>query len=479
MSRLEWPAWVSVIGVVGFLGALSVPLINLSVPPIQIQPEALTGKTKSFQEASLIFQNSCLDCHSAKTRIPWYADLPVARTIITQDIMQAQSLFNMTNKLYQPGQVPSQNTLAKIEYVTQGGHMPPLKYAALHWKAVMTDDKKAVIQQWIHDERAEHYASAESAEAFKFEPVQPLSSQKNVDKNKVALGFALYHDTRLSGDNTVSCATCHDLKKGGTDQLPVSTGIRGQQGPINAPTVYNAVLHSHQFWDGRAADLKEQALGPVTNPLEMGGDWAKILPVLNADKEYRKQFNALYGGPASKEDIADAIAAFEATLITVNSPFDQYLKGDTTALSDRQKRGYEIFKSIGCVQCHTGPALGGNGFERMGVYHDYIADRGHETEVDMGRFNVTQDPLDKRAFKVPSLRNVALTFPYFHDGQVETLEDAVSKMSYYQLNHHLSVQDRDAIVAFLHSLTGEYNGQSLTPQPDESVEGTENQETHE
>lgn len=454
---------LSVLGLVGFMGALTVPVINLTVPPIKIAPEALTGKTESFEQASLIFQNSCLDCHSAKTRIPWYADLPVARSIISKDIAMAQSRFDMTQAIYQPGQVPSQTTLAKIEYQVNSNHMPPLKYAFLHWKGFMTDGKKATIQQWINEERAVHYANSEAAEAFLLEPVQPLTMPDNLDKDKVALGFALYHDTRLSGDGTVSCATCHDLKKGGTDQLPVSTGIRGQQGPINAPTVFNAVYHSHQFWDGRAADLKEQALGPVTNPLEMGGDWSQILPRLNADASLKARFNAIYGGPITKQQVADAIAEFESSLVTINSPFDRYLKGDKLALTERQIKGYEIFKSIGCVQCHAGPAMGGNGFEPLGVYHNYVAERGNETEADGGRYNHTKVETDKYKFKVPSLRNVALTFPYYHDGQVETLEDAVAKMSYYQLDHHLSVQDRDAIVAFLHSLTGQYQGKSLMP----------------
>lgn len=452
---------MSALGLTGLLGALAVPLINITESPIPIKPELMTGKAPSFQAASAIFQTSCLDCHSAKARIPWYASMPIARDMIGADIKRGQLFFNMTDALYQANTAPTANTLAKIEHQLDTHHMPPLRYVALHWKGAMSDEKKATINTWIRDERRRFSENSTAADAFKLEPIQPLQPIEGLNPQKVALGKQLFHETRLSGDNTLSCASCHALSKGGTDQAVSSTGIRGQKGPINSPTVYNAVLHSHQFWDGRAADLAEQALGPVTNPIEMGGDWATILPILNKDKTYGPVFRSIYQGPATTERVTDAIATFESTLITTHSPFDNYLQGDLTAITDHQKQGYQVFKSMGCVSCHSGPAIGGQGFEKMGAYHNYIDDRGHKTKVDLGRFNVTQNPDDQYRFKVPSLRNITLTFPYFHDGQVNTLEDAVSQMAYYQLDHKLSVADRDAIVDFLGTLTGEINGESI------------------
>jgi cytochrome c peroxidase len=217
-----------------------------------------------------------------------------------------------------------------------------------------------------------------------------------------------------------------------------------------------------QFWDGRAATLEEQAAGPVHNPIEMGSNWEEVIPKLEKDKEYVEAFKALYPDLGiSGEAIVDAIATFERSLNTPNSRFDQYLRGDEDAINEDEKKGYELFKASGCATCHVGPAMGGESFERMGLKGDYFADRGNVQEVDEGLANFTKNEDDRHKFKVPSLRNIAVTYPYFHDGQTTDLKEAVKTMATYQEGLELSDEEADLIVKFLNTLTGEYKGQLL------------------
>jgi cytochrome c peroxidase len=290
--------------------------------------------------------------------------------------------------------------------------------------------------------------------AFANEPVQPLPQTLNLNPDKVDLGDKLFHDPRLSKDNSISCASCHDLNKGGCDQRKVSLGVSGQLGGVNAPTVYNSFFNILQFWDGRAKDLKEQANGPVNNPKEMGTDWNVVVTRLENDPAYSKMFFKVYGGKISAGNIADAIAEYEHSLITP-SRFDDYLRGDQNALTPQEKRGYALFKSFGCASCHNGINLGGTQFRKMGIYHDYFKDRGTPiTPADLGRYNVTHLESDKYVFKVPTLRNIELTYPYFHDGSVNSLRQAVIIMGKYESGINISSEDADDIVAFLCSLTG-------------------------
>lgn len=286
------------------------------------------------------------------------------------------------------------------------------------------------------------------------EPLQPLETFSGLDSRIVHLGRRLFHDPRLSGDGTVSCASCHDLDHGGVDGKRFAEGFRGAVGPINTPTVYNAALNFRQFWDGRAATLEEQAAGPMTNPIEMAGTWDDILATLSADETYRTSFEALYSDGVQRENILDAIATFERTLITVDSPFDRFLQGDRTALSESATRGYQLFKDRGCVACHQGRNVGGNLYQRFGIFGDYFADRGEVTEADLGRFAVTGEEADRHVFKVPGLRNVELTAPYFHDGSATTLAEAVRIMGRYQLGLELPDQEVRDLVNFLCALTG-------------------------
>ncbi len=279
-------------------------------------------------------------------------------------------------------------------------------------------------------------------------PIKPIPNEVKVDAKKVQLGKKLFFDPILSKDGTISCATCHDLQNGGDDGLKFSFGIGGQEGNINSPTVYNAVFNFRQFWDGRAKDLKEQARGPIENPVEMGHTMAAAVETLKQNKMYFNDFNDIYQDGITKDNIADVIAEFEKTLITPNSPFDRYLKGDKEAISQKAKNGYLLFKSKGCILCHHGVNVGGNFYNKFGIYED--SDSKH-----LGRYSITKREEDKHVFKVPSLRNIALTDPYMHDGRVSTLKEAVEIMTKYQLGRHMEQGDTEAIVSFLESLTGD------------------------
>lgn len=293
------------------------------------------------------------------------------------------------------------------------------------------------------------------------EPIKPITMPQGLDQKKVALGDKLFHDTRLSVDNTVSCASCHGLDKGGTDLLVTSTGVGGQKGPINSPTVYNSSFNFVQFWDGRAKDLREQALGPVENPIEMGEKWDNVVKKISADPEYKKLFAESYNSKITKETIADAIAIFEETLVTPNSRFDKWLYGDDKALTQLELKGYEFFKGYGCTTCHAGANVGGTSFQKMGLIKDYFSVRGNVQEVDLGRYNVTKKDEDKHKFKVPSLRTAAITPPYLHDGTQKTLPDVVRIMGRHQVGVELTDEEVKALVAFIKSLTGEYKGKPL------------------
>ena len=304
----------------------------------------------------------------------------------------------------------------------------------------------------------------------KGEPIQPIVPAKITNPAKVELGKKLFFDPRLSKSGFISCNSCHNLSMGGSDNLPTSIGDRWQQGPINSPTVLNSSLNFVQFWDGRAKDLQEQAGGPIANPKEMAFTHALALDVLNSIPQYIAEFGKVYGN--KKLDIqmvTDAIAEFEKTLTTPNSRFDQWLKGKQKALSAKEIEGYKLFKDSGCVACHNGEAVGGNSFQKMGVFEPYKTNN-----PALGRADVSKQDADRFNFKVPTLRNVELTYPYFHDGAAKTLEEAVDIMGRLQLAKKFTSEETASIVAFLKTLTGDQPKLQLpilppstnnTPQP--------------
>ena len=286
------------------------------------------------------------------------------------------------------------------------------------------------------------------------EPIKPIE-EIDVDPEKVVLGRALFHDPRLSKDNTTACASCHDLANGGDDGLRVSVGVGGKAGTINSPTVFNVGLNFKQFWDGRADTLEEQIDGPLQSELELGSLWPEVLAKLHAHESYPARFSALYPDGITQKNAKNALAEFMKSLTTPNSRFDQWLRGDDDALTPLEERGYTLFKLYGCVSCHQGANVGGNMFQVFGVLNNYFQKRGNITDADLGRYNVTGDPLDRHAFKVPSLRMVALTAPYLHDGSAATLREALDAMFEFQLGRSAPDADKEAIVAFLKTLPGD------------------------
>lgn len=407
----------------------------------------------------------CLSCHSADPKIPFYAKLPVAGKIVMKDIDSGYRAFDIEpfmEALKVDAEVNAID-LAKIEKVVIDDRMPMPKYYLVHWGSSLTDAKRDIVLNWAADERIAMYDDDLPA-ARAAEPVRPIDPSVEADPAKVALGYALFHDARLSVDNTVSCASCHDLSNAGVDNHQYSHGVDDQVGGVNAPTVYNAVYNFVQFWDGRAKTLADQAAGPPLNPIEMASEsFDQIIAKLAADKDFAKAFNAVYPDGLTEANITDAIEEFERTLVTPDSRFDKWLRGDDSALNADELAGYELFKKYDCATCHAGPNLGGLSYELMGLRADYFADRGLEmTHEDNGRYKETQLERDRHRFKVPGLRNVEHTWPYYHDGTRVTLEEAVRDMGIYQSGVELTDIEIDNISDFLRTLTGEYQGKKIT-----------------
>ena len=407
----------------------------------------------------------CIMCHSKDAKMPFYGNIPIVGSVVKADIKKGLRAFDMTNVVKAMDQnLPANETaLAKIEYAIESGTMPPFRFKIFHWSSNMSAQEKSAVADWIKIERQKLNANSGVAPKFANEPVWPIPSELNVDEKKVELGSILYHHKALSGDGTVSCATCHPLDKAGADAMQTSTGIRDQKGDVNAPTVYNAVFNAKQFWDGRADDLQSQAGGPPMNPVEMdGGSWTAVAKRLEQDAEFSKEFKKVYPDGFTEANITDAIAAFESTLITPDSNFDLYLKGDEEALTPQQKDGYAVFKKARCYVCHSGQNLGGQTFDYMGLNSNYVEDRGDVGKInDKGRASFTGDERDMHKFKTPTLRNVALTAPYFHDGSATTLKQAVEVMAKYQRGIELDDYEIDSLVKFLESLTGKLKGKKL------------------
>ncbi len=447
------------------VGIVSLPLSNLLGLSGENEPiNGVEGSSANFIKVTKILQNKCVDCHSpGMTRMPIYADFPIAKQLMAKDIENASARLILTKELYSGAEKFSPVQLARIEGVVLNNSMPPALYLSMHWNDRLEAEEQRTILAWIKDERSQLTWSQSASQALKGEPIQPLPLTVALDGKKVVLGQKLFHDTLLSGDGTLSCASCHSLLKGGTDQAKVATGINGQQGPINSPTVYNVMYNVAQFWDGRAKDLHAQAAGPVANPGEMGANWELVIEKLKQVPEYQTAFESLYAQQGLTMDtVTDAIAYFEESLVTPNSRFDQYLRGNDSILTGNEKSGYELFKTT-CASCHSGPALGGLSFEKMGVKQNYFMLRGGSlTDSDQGRFNVTKDEKDRHVFKVPVLRNIEMTAPYFHDGSASSLAEAVKVMAKVQRNKTLTADELDDLVAFLKTLTGEYKGKLLT-----------------
>jgi cytochrome c peroxidase len=304
-------------------------------------------------------------------------------------------------------------------------------------------------------------ATAQASAPESDELIGPIEPIAGLDPRKVQLGEKLFNDPQLSHNNKIACSNCHHIQSGGTDGRPFSIGINGAVGQVASLTVLNSGFNLSFFWDGRAETLEQQAEGPLQNPLEMGSTWDEVLAKLQASPDYVESYQQIYKTQIQPEGVKELIAVFERSLTTPNSRFDQFLRGNTTALTAREQQGFLLFKTLGCVSCHQGVNMGGNMYQKLGIMAPYFEDRGHPTKADLGRFNVTGNEQDKYMFKVPTLRNIALTAPYFHDGHAKTLEDAVHMMGKYQLGRELSEKETGLVVEFLRTLTGELNGKAL------------------
>lgn len=299
------------------------------------------------------------------------------------------------------------------------------------------------------------------ASSRQHEPIQPLPPAPELDSSKVKLGQQLFHDPRLSHNGKASCASCHNLSQGGVDRLAKSLDIRGGSDEINTPTVFNAAYSLYLTWNGRLPSLAAQLDDVMNNPRHMGNGWASALNELKGDKGVSATFRQVYGATINRENLTDALVIYQRTLVTPDAPFDRFLRGDEEAVSEGARYGYRLFKEYGCIACHQGVNIGGHMLARFGIFKDYFADQKQHSNADLGLYSHTGNDQDRHVFRVPSLRNVALTPPYFHDGSADTLLDAVGTMAEFQLGRSIPLEDALAIVTFLESLTGEFSGKPL------------------
>lgn len=293
------------------------------------------------------------------------------------------------------------------------------------------------------------------------EPISPVAEPEVTDAARLSLGETLFHDRRLSRGDAVACVSCHQLDRAGADGRKRPNGLDGRPLEFNAPTIFNVAFNFRLNWRGNFRTLEEESDAVLLDSRLMGTNWDELLAKLRADPGYRAAFAAAYGAPPERASVLDALAVFQRSLATPNARFDLYLRGRRDAVTADEERGYRLFKAFGCIACHQGQNVGGNLFQKFGIFADPFA--GAEvTEADLGRFTITGREDDRHVFRVPSLRNVAVTAPYFHDGRVASLAQAVEVMARSQLGRELPKQDVQLIVQFLGTLTGEYRGRTLT-----------------
>ena len=455
------------------IGAGIVAALIVIYAAVNLSGRGITATEADAQFVQVIENNGCLQCHQAEPDPVWYENFPGVAGTIAKDRENSYRFIDLkavVDAVNGGGEVNLPD-VAKIEQSVLNNSMPISKYTMVHWGSDLNANEKQIMLNWTSAQKAyyaERYASetgdsAPTLENGQYNWAMPSVDVLGIDQKKADLGLKLYHDTRLSADSTLACATCHVLNQGGADGSAHSRGIKGQFGGVNAPTTYNALCNIREFWDGRAADLQDQAGGPPLNPIEMGyEDFDQIAAKLMEDEEMVEEFKKVYGDSAKidQDTITGAIAEFEKQLLTQNSPFDKYINGDESALSADEIQGYKIFQKNYCATCHVGPTFGGQSFERLGTttpIETYISQRGDgEGDGDAGRSAYTENEEDKYKFKVPTLRNVSDTAPYMHDGSLLTLEQAVKTMFRYQTdNPNPSAADVDKVVQFLKAINGE------------------------
>ena len=415
----------------------------------------------SQQVAAILEQNGCYSCHSGQDGTPFYAKLPFADPILAHVEIGTRFWDLRREDLENPSEV----LLSKLQHSVTSGNMPLVEYKLIHWGTGFNKAEKSLLTEWILSQRQERFATGTACEAYAQHALQPIPDSLSTDIRKVTLGRKMYNEARISLDGTLSCATCHVIDKGGADSRGTRTseGIYGQFGGINAPTVLNAAFNVEQFWNGRAHTLADQAAGPPVNPVEMGDQtWEQICERLKEDASLVAEFQSIYPEGITQATVTDAIAEYEKTLITPNDRLDQMLKGDENALTEEEKKGLAAFMDNSCAVCHVGKTLGGQSFETLGIYEDYYAAREQSnpdivySDDDKGLAGFTGDTADLHRFKVPGLRNISKTSPYFHDGTQATIEDAVRAMFRFELGvKEAPESDVASISAFLRTLDGE------------------------
>ena len=415
----------------------------------------------SQQVAAILEQNGCYSCHSGQDGTPFYAKLPFADPILAHVEIGTRFWDLRREDLENPSEV----LLSKLQHSVTSGNMPLVEYKLIHWGTGFNKAEKSLLTEWILSQRQERFATGTACEAYAQHALQPIPDSLATDIRKVTLGRKMYNEARVSLDGTLSCATCHVIDQGGADSRGTRTseGINGQFGGINAPTVLNAAFNVEQFWNGRAHTLADQAAGPPVNPVEMGDQtWEQICERLSQDAFLVAEFQSIYPEGITQATVTDAIAEYEKTLITPNDRLDQMLKGDENALTEEEKKGLAAFMDNSCAVCHVGKTLGGQSFETLGIYEDYYAAREQSNpdivynDDDKGLAGFTGDTADLHRFKVPGLRNISKTSPYFHDGTQATIEDAVRAMFRFELGvKEAPESDVASISAFLRTLDGE------------------------
>lgn len=415
----------------------------------------------SQQVAAILEQNGCYSCHSGQDGTPFYAKLPFADPILAHIEIGTRFWDLRREDLENPSEV----LLSKLQHSVTSGNMPLVEYKLIHWGTGFNKAEKSLLTEWILSQRQERFATGTACEAYAQHALQPIPDSLATDIRKVTLGRKMYNEARVSLDGTLSCATCHVIDQGGADSRGTRTseGIYGQFGGINAPTVLNAAFNVEQFWNGRAHTLADQAAGPPVNPVEMGDQtWEQICERLSQDASLVAEFQSIYPEGITQATVTDAIAEYEKTLITPNDRLDQMLKGDENALTEEEKKGLAAFMDNSCAVCHVGKTLGGQSFETLGIYEDYYAAREQSNpdivynDDDKGLAGFTGDTADLHRFKVPGLRNISKTSPYFHDGTQATIEDAVRAMFRFELGvKEAPESDVASISAFLRTLDGE------------------------
>ena len=460
---LKFLVWAVLAGLCYATGVLVLRQIPRKMPT---QPVAMRSTVRT------ILAEKCAACHDSTRGCPFYGKIPGLVSLIGEERRKALRHWEPGNRNYlgpkaTEGQKLDAPTplavLAKLENVLLDNSMPPHPYLIIHWGTWLSHSEKAILQSWcnvVRHEWLEQWGITNNTEKI----VQPIPEHLPFHAEKAALGEKLFHDKRLSADESLSCASCHQLEKGGADGIAMSKGIAHRSSHLNTPTVLNAVFNLRQSWDGRAADLAEQAKIPVVNPVMMGcTNWTQVISRLAEDAPLKASFTAVYPEGFTERTISNAIAEYGKRLITPGARFDRYLKGHKTVFSHDEDIGYKLFRQYSCTRCHAGPTLGGQSFEYADLKDNPFKGR-ILTEGDAGLQAFSGYPEDAHRFKVPTLRNVALTAPYLHDGSKNSLVDAVASMLTYQLGIPYTEDDVRAVAAFLHTLTGELFGKPLAKE---------------